>query len=169
MRAKDKFLALTGYRLPTEAEWEFACRAGTITRFYFGEDDSLLAYYAWFYVNSRDRTWPVAGLKPNDFGLFDMLGNVWEWCECPKQRYPDPRLGVAKDGGETEKVANDTRRVLRGGAYDNMPRHVRAAFRGFDIPLTRQRCNGFRPVRTINDLSTPPPSSKSERPASSGR
>jgi len=68
------------YRLPTEAEWEYACRAEAETSRYYGQSESLLEHYAWYQSNSKDRSWPVAHLKPNDFGLFDMQGNVWEWC-----------------------------------------------------------------------------------------
>ena len=70
-----------GYRLPTEAEWEYACRAGAGTSRYYGGSEELLGRYAWYSQNSRNRIWPCGRLKPNDFGLFDMLGNVYEWCQ----------------------------------------------------------------------------------------
>ena len=102
-----------------------------------GRDDALLGNYAWYKVNSGDRTWPVASLKPNDFGLFDMLGNVWQWCECSAPGLSRSRgLAVADDSGSNGKVTNDIRRVLRGGAYNNLPRHVRAAYRVFQNPDT---------------------------------
>jgi formylglycine-generating enzyme required for sulfatase activity len=149
MRAKHDYLALTGYRLPTEAEWEFACRAGTNTRFYFGEDDSLLAGYAWYKDNSRNRTWPVASLKPNDFGLFDMHGNVWQWCETPSQDYPKPGSETYNDDPATTTVGSEGRRVLRGGSYDHLPRHLRAACRLLQNPDMREEKLGFRPARTM--------------------
>ena len=68
------------FALPTEAQWEYACRAEAETSRYYGQSESLLEHYAWYQSNSKDRSWPVARLKPNDFGLFDMQGNVWEWC-----------------------------------------------------------------------------------------
>jgi formylglycine-generating enzyme required for sulfatase activity len=150
MQARDKFLVLTGYRLPTEAEWEFACRAGTVTRFYFGQNDALLANYAWYRVNSGGCTRPVASLKPNDLGLFDMLGNVWQWCECPIHAYPEPGRAADDDCGAAGKIASGIRRVVRGGAYDNLPGHVRAAYRGFQNPDARQPSFGFRPARTVD-------------------
>jgi formylglycine-generating enzyme required for sulfatase activity len=82
------YLARTGYRLPTEAEWEFACRAGAVTSRYYGETEELLPEYAWYTKNSEDRQMqPVGRLKPNDLGLFDMLGNAVEWCEGPRLLY----------------------------------------------------------------------------------
>ncbi len=144
MRMKDNYLALTGYRLPTEAEWEFACRAGTSTRFYCGEDDAVLAEYAWYGKNTA-HLWPVARLKPNDFGLFDMHGNVWQWCECPSLSYPRKN----DDHSATEPVTDAMLAALRGGAYDNLSRRVRAAFRARQNPGSRQPSFGFRPARTI--------------------
>src|SRR5438094_7675754 len=75
------YLQRSGYRLPTEAEWEYACRAGAVTSRYYGESEELLGKYAWYGSNSAGHTWPVGMLKPNDLGLFDMHGNVYTWCQ----------------------------------------------------------------------------------------
>jgi formylglycine-generating enzyme required for sulfatase activity len=82
--------------------------------------------------------------------LFDMHGNVWQWCDGPSQAYPEPGLAVADDRGATRKVTNDIRGVLRGGAYNNLPRHVRAAYRAFQHPDSRQPTFGLRPAQTID-------------------
>ena len=74
-------LQRTGYRLPTEAEWEYACRAGAVTSRYYGARVDLLGAYAWYHANSQDHAWPCGSLFPNDLGLFDMLGNMYEWCQ----------------------------------------------------------------------------------------
>ena len=113
MPARDNYLSLTGYRLPTEAEREFACRGGTVTlRFHFGQTDALLGNYAWYQENGEGRAQPVARLKPNDFGLFDMHGNVWEWCECPSQGYPMPTI-PERPGKSATTCCPRSRRVVR--------------------------------------------------------
>src|SRR5262249_40448148 len=81
MKVKANAQGLTGYRLPTQQEWEYACRADAVTSRYYGESEKLLEKYAWYQANSGDRTWPGGGKKPNDWGLFDMHGNVWVWCQ----------------------------------------------------------------------------------------
>jgi formylglycine-generating enzyme required for sulfatase activity len=118
-----------GYRLPTEAEWEYACRARTTSVFGFGDDDSLVPRYGFFVVNSRSRTWPGGTLVPNNWGLFDIHGNVWEWCWD----------SYAESAGEGVKAdpqgpATGERRVLRGGSWDFYPRISRSAARGAANP-----------------------------------
>jgi serine/threonine protein kinase/formylglycine-generating enzyme required for sulfatase activity len=150
MRPKENYLALSGYRLPTEAEWEFACRAGTTTQFYCGQDDAVLADYAWYENNSSAHIWPVAHLKPNDFGLFDMHGNVWQWCECPSLIYPTGPEIAGDERTTVEAITNAMPAALRGGSYKNLPRNIRASGRQLIRPESHEPNYGFRPVRTIN-------------------
>ena len=86
-----------GYRLPTEAEWEYACRAGAITSRYYGRSLDLLGKYSWFQANSRGRTWPCGERIPNDLGLFDMLGNQFEWCHNREYFYEPGQDGTVVD------------------------------------------------------------------------
>ena len=124
MKAKDKYLELSGYRLPTEAEWEYACRAGTVTSRYYGLTETLLAQYAWYPANWQNRTWPVGSLKPNDFGLFDMQGNAWKWCDDPYQDIPKAADVISEDLGSTTVP-----RAFRGGAIRDPPPNIRSANR----------------------------------------
>lgn len=137
------------YRLPTEAEWEYACRAGTTTAYAFSEDVSNLPSYAWFESNAENigAQYPheVALKKPNGFGLHDMLGNAWEWCRDWRAPYSsmlaeDP-LNVAT--GEA------TDRVLRGGSWCDSPVKLRSAYRYSRIRSNRTRGMGFRVVREL--------------------
>jgi len=89
MKIRADALQRTGYRLPTEAEWEYACRAGAVTSRYYGRSVELLGKYAWYLQNSQERAWPCGQLLPNELGLFDMLGNVYEWCHEQYYRYPE--------------------------------------------------------------------------------
>jgi formylglycine-generating enzyme required for sulfatase activity len=150
MKANDNFLELNGYRLPTEAEWEFACRAEGRTSGYYGETESLLPRYAWYQVNGENHTHPVASLKPNDFGLFDMHGNVREWCYDTYVNYPTASDDVASDSPSTESVHPTGRRVLRGGAFFNRSSNVRSADRSHLRPGNITDTYGFRPARTYH-------------------
>src|SRR5262249_50968804 len=92
MGAAPNYLQRTGYRLPTQAEMECATRAGSVTCRYFGEAEELMPHYVWYRKNTHEQTCPVGGKKPNDFGLFDMLGNVYCWCQ-ESDRHHDKNVG----------------------------------------------------------------------------
>lgn len=130
-------------RLPTEARWEYACRAGTTTRFHFGDDDSQLQQYgwygAWFGGHSRGPTHPVGQKRPNAFGLYDMHGNVWESCQ---DWYADSysNEGLVDPSGP----ASGSYRVLRGGSWLISPPYCRSACRGRSAPEYRTFNFGFR-------------------------
>jgi len=105
---KAKYLSLSGYRLPTETEMEYAIRAGAVTARYFGETDDLLAKYAWYLRNSQERTSPVGILKPNDLGLFDVHGNVFTWCQESFKAYPAGKGDKAEEDQEDGLVVRST-------------------------------------------------------------
>jgi len=130
------------YRLPSEAEWEYACRAGTQTRYYFGDDETQLGEYAWYRENSGGKTHPVGQKKPNDWGLYDMSGNVWEWCEdgWHKNYENAPTDGTAWN--DNHSLTN--LRVLRGGSWNAALGACRSACRFFNV--NRDFNFGFRVV-----------------------
>ena len=151
-------VARYGYRLPTEAEWEYFCRAGTETSRPHGESEELLSSYAWTWLNSGDRTRPTGRLLPNAFGLFDTLGNVWEWChDGPRTesfvRTPYPpgtREHPAGDSVADETIRNSyTWRDSRGGAFDFTPSVARSAYRDVYRPENNTPYLGMRVVRTL--------------------
>ena len=140
-----KLSRITGktYGLPTEAEWEYACRAGTTTRYYFGDDANQLGDYAWYNGNSQDKTHPVGQKKPNAWGLHDMSGNVWEWCE---DDWHDNYIGAPKDGSAWT-INNDNRshpKCLRGGSWLFSPYSCRSANRYGYYPGIDDDSVGFR-------------------------
>ena len=159
-----------GFRLPTEAEWEYFCRGGTETAWSFGESQALLPRYAWTWLNSENRAKPPGLLLPNTFGIFDAMGNVWEWCQdgpagaypkVPKPRYP---IGTADqpdtDPGRVETVVIDlhgdsTWRMLRGGSFGSAPERSRSAHRDWAGSLDGLSTSGFRVVRTSPPEKTP--------------
>jgi formylglycine-generating enzyme required for sulfatase activity len=118
------------YRLPSEAEWEYACRAGTQTRYHFGDDENQLGEYAWFNKNSDRKSHPVGQKKPNNWGLYDIHGNVWEWCEDGwHTNYENaPKNGTAWNDNYSQTKA----RVIRGGSWLYTPRNCRSASRYYD-------------------------------------
>ncbi len=149
MSAKAKFWELTGYRLPTEAEWEYACRSGTVTSRYYGLTESLLPHYAWYQANGEDRTWRVGSLEPNDFGLFDMLGNAEEWCFDRFVLYPDKTDTVFDDRPMVKPADPTDRRILRGGSFNDQPLNLRSAKRSICPAGDMGHSIGFRPARTL--------------------
>jgi formylglycine-generating enzyme required for sulfatase activity len=155
------------YRLPSEAEWEYACRAGTTTRYSFGDSESQLGDYAWYAENSglrppkkgdffgsdkndlfsydwKGKTHPVGQKKPNSWGLYDMHGNVWEWVQ---DKWHDRYNGAPTDGSAWD--ANGTYRVYRGGGWDRLTGSCRSAIRFSNVLGDRFNNLGFRLLKEL--------------------
>jgi YD repeat-containing protein len=127
------------YRLPTEAEWEYSCRAGATTRFYYGDDPNYtdLGLYAWY---SGGQTHPVGLKRPNQWDLYDMSGNVWEWCSDWHGAYPGGSVN------DPTGSLSGSYRVFRGGGWNYGSSYCRSSFRGYVLPDGRHSDIGFRPV-----------------------
>ena len=138
-----KLPADESYRLPTEAEWEYACRAGTTTAYSFGDDESQLGEFGWFSGNTaREQYAHKVGLKkPNPWGLYDMHGNVWEWCS-------DWYGSGLSGGSDPLGPERGYRRVARGGSWGSVPGGCRSAIRYSDDPSLRHYSLGFRVARS---------------------
>lgn len=144
MKLAPNYLHRTGYRLPSEAEWEFACRAGAVTSRYYGQTEELLRYYGRYVRDPREPwTLPVGSLQPNDLGLFDMLGNVWEWCQ---DGYVNHQTEI-DDLEDANNPKDNAGRTLRGGSIYRVL-SVRCADRDKEQPAMRDNYVGLRPVRT---------------------
>jgi formylglycine-generating enzyme required for sulfatase activity len=133
-------------RLPSEAEWEYACRAGSVTQFHFGDVAADLIEYAWFEQNSRNHTAPVRQKRANTWGLYDIVGNVWEWC---LDGWHDDYIGAPCDGSAWVELANGRRRCVRGGAWDMDAFRCRSSYRSYDWEEIGTSRTGFRVVVDI--------------------
>jgi formylglycine-generating enzyme required for sulfatase activity/serine/threonine protein kinase len=141
--------ARRSYRLPTESEWEYACRAETKTLYSCGDDAASLGDFAWFKSNSGDQTHPVGQKKPNQWGLHDMHGNVWEWCS---DWYGPYAAGVATNPTGPDQGSH---RVNRGGSWGNTAGGCRSAPRDWHVPSIRIVYLGFRLALSPSDSMTP--------------
>jgi formylglycine-generating enzyme required for sulfatase activity len=132
----------TLYRLPTEAEWEYAVRAGSTTAYCFGDHSHRLGEYAWYSENASGQTHPVGTRQPNVWGLYDMHGNVWEWVQDWYGKY------TAEPVTDPQGPASGSFRVVRGGSWRDDARLGRSAYRDDGAPGTRVDILGFRLLRT---------------------
>jgi formylglycine-generating enzyme required for sulfatase activity len=139
MKVKANFQALSGYRLPREAEWEYACRVGTVTAWAHGSDPDLLGHYAWYALNANGTMHPVGSLKPNGLGLFDVHGNAWQWCHD---------IHDNQDNKGNLDVKHNQSRISRGGAFAYVARYDRSASRHWVRPADLYGNVGFRVART---------------------
>jgi len=128
------------YRLPTEAEWEYACRAGTTTQYSFGDDEADLLHYGWYPANSDRKTHPVGHRQPNPWGLYDMHGNVWEWCQ--DWHGETPNHAVTSTAGS----ALASIQISRGGSWSTRAASCRSSSRSWSTPSSHSNyeSNGFR-------------------------
>ncbi len=149
MRPAQDFLNKKGYRLPTEAEWEYCARAGTKTPWFFGADGSQIDQFAYYQINSKNHLWPVGQLKPNDLGFFDISGNLYQWTQDILQPYGDAL--IVEDSKVDLRVVDDmSNRVLRGGAFYYPKDILRSAHRGGLKPDQSSDGSGFRIARTLS-------------------
>jgi eukaryotic-like serine/threonine-protein kinase len=147
MRVNAEAVAAGGYRLPTEAEYEYACRAGTVTSRYYGHTLDLLGTYEWNVTNSGFRSHSCGSKLPNDLGLFDMLSNAMEWChDRHLESLPDSK-GITDDAIEDEIIKND-KRYLRSDRVSASPLNLRSAGRAWFDAWDRRSDTGFRVART---------------------
>jgi formylglycine-generating enzyme required for sulfatase activity len=150
------------YRLPSEAEWEYAARASSRTKWSFGDNENSIQDYAWFRSNNNKMESPVALKKPNLFGLFDMHGNLWEWTQdCWNNNY----TGAPTDGS-VWATGDCSRRVVRGGSWQSSKSDLRSAYRN-TFTSTSSVTNGFRVVRTNNVILPAPISGLQNNPPNS--
>jgi len=146
---KPDFLKLNGYRLPTEAEWEYACRSGVTMEWGHGRAERRLKHYAWYRPNRGHlRVSAVGRLMPNEAGLFDMFGNALEWCQERYLFYPQDTAIHAMLLDRHDSVDARSVRVLRGGSFDYKAADVRAANRNDYLPVNDDDHVSFRPSRT---------------------
>ena len=131
------------FSMPTEAEWEYACRAGTETIFYTGNNESVLARAGWYIENSGKKTHPVGQKEPNAWGLYDMHGNIWEWCND----WYDENYYSSSPSTNPSGPAAGSRRVIRGGCWFSNAGFCRSASRSGDPPVPTYSDLGFRVVR----------------------
>jgi formylglycine-generating enzyme required for sulfatase activity len=150
MRMAPNYLQRTGYRLPTEAEWEYACLAGSETAYSFGEPADLLAKYAWYGLNSPDQSQSVGTLRPNEYGVFDMHGNVDEWTQsASKEVGKSEGEMIREDNEDNTDIKNTVGRVSHGGSFGDVASSARSANRAMSVPINLSNGDGFRPVRTF--------------------
>ena len=144
----EKLSKQTGqtYRLPTEAEWEYACLAGSTGKYCFGDDEALLKDYAWYNKNSGDKTHPVGEKLPNNWGLYDMHGNVWEWCSDWYGKNYYAELAKQGEAVNPQGPADGDYRVLRGGSWFFSRMFARAVCRNYVLAAVRISNIGFRVV-----------------------
>jgi formylglycine-generating enzyme required for sulfatase activity len=140
------FCEWSGLRLPTEAEWEYACRAGSQASFCYGDDEQKLGEFSWCSLSSTGSTHPVGMKKPNGWGLYDMHGNVWEWVE---DVYHSDYKGAPNNGEAYIEGKNQRYRVLRGGSWSYDPEECRSAYRRWDYSTYGTVSYGFRPCLDI--------------------
>ncbi len=167
MKPHPDYLGRNGYRLPTEAEWEYACRADTTTSRYYGSPNELLPRHAFFQFNSDGLSWPVGQKRPNDLGLFDMHGNVWTWCQDAAGAYASGRV---EDKEDSRDLSGSSRRIIRGGSYAHPVANLRAAVRARqsacggqhrrrsarcpDVPLATSECGTWPRASMCGRLTT---------------
>jgi formylglycine-generating enzyme required for sulfatase activity len=143
-----EFAAGRVYRLPTEAEWEYACRAGTSTRYSFGDDETSTGEFCWFAANAQSHTHPVGSRKANAWGLYDMHGNAWEWCSDGYKPYASEN-SAALDGGTRELP-----HVIRGGSCRTNSWYCRSSFRFRLERRFRAPSVGFRVAMSLTQKSS---------------